>query len=427
MRPASAADWPERYVIRAQQLLTMTGWDGKPPLQATLAAIEGRDAAILGLCEDMALTIRGPRVENVAPFATRPDPTLPVVLHTPLAMPAWLECHTHSLFAGERSREFAIRNTGVDYAEILEAGGGILSTVATSREASDEALFDSLLARVEDFARRGVGCVEVKTGYGLSLEHELRHLAIIGQVAECSTVKVVPTFLGAHTIPAEWRHDRGGYLTLLLDALLPKVAEQGIAQFCDVFCDRGAFDLQESKRILERAAELGLKLKIHAEELTYTGGAAMAAGLGAVSADHCDHLRDEDVAALAAAGTTAVLLPGVTLFLDLAKRAPARRLIDGGAAVALSTDFNPGSCMTQDLGLMTTLGCTLLKMTPGEALWAVTAGASRALAFSGGEGLLVAGGPADVACFDVDDYRSLPYRFGENHVSALVLGGVRVV
>ncbi|PJB40877.1 MAG: hypothetical protein CO108_14005, partial [Deltaproteobacteria bacterium CG_4_9_14_3_um_filter_63_12] len=157
MRPASAADWPERYVIRAQQLLTMTGWDGKPPLQATLAAIEGRDAAITGLCEDMALTIRGPRVENVAPFATRPDPSLPVVLHTPLAMPAWLECHTHSLFAGERSREFAIRNTGVDYAEILEAGGGILSTVATSREASDEALFDSLLARVEDFARRGVG------------------------------------------------------------------------------------------------------------------------------------------------------------------------------------------------------------------------------------------------------------------------------
>jgi len=337
-------------------------------------------------------------------------------------MPAWVECHTHSLFAGHRRADFLLRNAGVSYLEILEAGGGISSTVMATRAADDETLLEDLLARLDAFARRGVATVEVKTGYGLSTPHELRHLAIIARAAKLSPVNVVPTFLGAHAIPASHRDRPEAYVDEVIAEMLPEVARLHPDASCDVFCERGAFTLDQSRRILEAAVRLGLAIRIHAEELTHTGGAAMAAELGALSADHLDHIDAAGIDVLAKSTCVGVLLPGVTVFLDQKQRPPARALIDAGAAVALSTDFNPGSCHTQDLPLMTTLAATLFKMTPGEALWAVTRGAAKALALEVGQ--LCVGAPADLLALASGDYADLPYAFGAGiHAATLFIGG----
>lgn len=417
--------WPSAYVIRARELLTMTGWQDKPPLERHGAErIAERDAVLCGRIEDGAVTVRDGTIVHVGAFADRLEPELPVVLEAPLVMPAQVECHTHALFAGTRAREFGMRNAGIPYVEILEAGGGILSTVAATRAASDEVLLGSLVARLRDFARRGIGTVEVKTGYGLSTEEELRHLSLIARAAELvSPLRVHATFLGAHAVPAERRGQAERYVDEVVQEMLPAVVEQGIASACDVFCDRGAFSLAQSERILSAAREAGLDARIHAEELTHTGGAAMAARLGALSADHLDHAGDAEVEALVETGCVGVLLPGVTVFLDLAARPPARALIDRGGLVALSTDFNPGSAMTQDLGLMTTLGCTLLKMTPGEALWAVTAGSARAMGLGAVAGVLAPGRPADFSIFAAGDLAELPWHFGRDAARGLVLDG----
>lgn len=414
------------YLIRAHQILTMTGWDDKPLFSASPDALEARDRHITGAIDDGVVAVDGEgRVAWVGTWAECPHRDDGLVMRdVGLVTPAWVECHTHSLFAGLRAGEFALRNAGTPYVDILEAGGGILSTVDATRAASDSHLVAHLVARLEAFAARGVGRVEVKTGYGLAHDEELRHLRLIQEAASQTRVKVMVTWLGAHAVPREYRDQRERYVDALIAESLPAVVEQGIADFADVFCDRGAFTVGEAERILSRARDAGLGLRIHAEEITHTGSAQVAAALGALSVDHCDHIDDAGIAALARHGSTAVLLPGVTLFLDLEQRPPARRLIDSGVSVALSTDYNPGSCHTQELALMTSLGCTMLKMTPGESLWAVTAGAARSLGVAHEAGSIAVGRAADLCLFSApSDYRTLPYLFGAPSFPELLLDG----
>lgn len=333
-----------------------------------------------------------------------------------------VECHTHIVFAGSRAGEFARRLAGEDYAEILRQGGGILGTVRHTRAASDGELRALARARLESLLSRGVTTVEVKSGYGLDAETELRILRVVRDLDREGPWDLVPTFLGAHTVPAERRSDRGRYVDEVVEEMLPRVVGEGLARFCDVFCEREAFSAAESRRILTRARDLGLGLKVHAEQITRAGGAALAAELGATSADHLERVEAADVEALAGAGVTAVLLPGAMLFLRSAAP-PARALRGAGVRVAVSTDWNPGTSPTPDLLLMGTLGCLAMGLTLEEALAGITAHAARAVGLEGDRGQVRIGARADLAVFRVTDWRELFYALGHRPASAVVKDG----
>lgn len=391
----------ESFVLRARELLTMA------PAAAPGAA---GDEALVGCVHDGAVWAEGGTIRWVGPFAALPEPARGVPLReAEIALPAFVECHTHALFAGSRHDEFAVRNRGGTYAEILEAGGGILSTVAATRAASDEALATSLRARLDAFAAAGCAVVEVKTGYGLAHDEELRHLRIIREVAACAPVEVVATYLGAHAIPAERRADREGYVAEVCERTLPAVAREGLATAADVFCDRGAFTAEESRRILGCARELGLAARIHTDELSASGGCGVAADVGAKSADHLDHAGRADLERLAESGTAAVLLPGVTVFLDMPRRPDVAAMRELGVPMAVSTDYNPGSSHTQHLLLMATLACTLLKLTPGEVLAGLTRVPAEILGLGERFGRLAAGAAARLVTVRLPTWRALPY------------------
>ena len=311
--------------------------------------------------------------------------------------PGLVDPHAHPVFAGERSFEFALRMAGQSYEEVAALGGGILSTVRATRAASDEALLGAARTRLARMLAYGVTACEGKSGYSLDVEGEKRLLRLLRELG------CLPTLL-AHVVPPE--HKREDYLRLFIEELIPS----GLAEFCDVFCDRGAFTLSETHRILEAARAAGLGLRVHAEQLSYTGAAELAAELGAASADHLEFVSPAGIEALAASGTVAVLLPGAALTLR-ARWPPARRMIDEGVTVALGTDCNPGTSMTEALPLMMTIGCTQMGMTVEEAWRAVTVNAARSLRRDD-IGRLAPGCRADVAVFDFSDWRSLPYHFG---------------
>ena len=339
-------------------------------------------------------------------------------------LPALVDSHTHLLFGGDRASEFALRSSGVSYEEIAKQGGGIRSTVTATREASEEELLNSALPRLDSMLRRGVSCVEIKSGYGLDLATELKMLRVIEQLNARHPIEIVATFLGAHTVPPEFNGRTDDYVDHVMNDMLPAVAEQGVAEYCDVFCEEGAFTVAQTRRIFERAVDCGLRLKLHAEQLHHTGGTALAAEMGAVSVDHLEMCVESDVEALANSGqTTAVLLPGATLYLGLNDWAPARKLIDAGVKVALATDCNPGSCMCDDLPLMTTLACTRLGMSPQEALSAVTHGAACAVGRGHERGQIALGKVGDFLILDATHEEQLPYRFGRVPTFAMVVAG----
>jgi imidazolonepropionase len=340
-------------------------------------------------------------------------------------LPGLIDSHTHLVFAGSRENEFEQRLQGLSYPEIATRGGGINATVRSVRAASKEELKDQARSRLQRFLRQGVTTVEVKSGYGLSLADELKCLEAIAELNAEGPLELVSTFLGAHAVPPEFARDREGYLRLLLREMLPEVARRGLAEFCDVFCDTGAFTPAEAERILLAARELGLRAKLHADELSPTGGAELAARLGAVSADHLLRVTDRGIEALAASGTIATLLPGTAFFLAL-PYAPARRLIERGVSVALASDCNPGTCPTENLPLVGTMACTQMGMLPAEALTAVTLNAAAALGRSDRIGSLEAGKQADLVICSVPSYQHLFYHFGVDHVWRVVKRG-RVV
>jgi imidazolonepropionase len=336
-----------------------------------------------------------------------------------------VDSHTHLVFAGSREDEFEQRLRGMTYQQIAAQGGGINATVRRVRQASREELKALARVRLQRLLSFGVTTVEVKSGYGLSVDDEIKCLEVIAELNAEGPWELVPTFLGAHAVPPEFQHDRDGYLRLLTDEMLPEVARRGLAEFCDVFCETGVFSLAESERVLERARELGLRLKLHADELTTLGGAELAARLGAISADHLLCISDAGIEALAASGTVATLLPGTAFFLGM-DYAPARRLIERGVKVALASDCNPGTCPTENLPLAGTMACTQMGMLPAEALAALTCNAAAAVGRADRIGSLEVGKQADLVILDVPDYRQLFYHFGVNHVWRVIKRG-RVV
>lgn len=340
--------------------------------------------------------------------------------------PGLVDSHTHGVFGSARFEEQELRARGMDYMEIARRGGGIHSSVRSLRVLSEDALVERTAARLMRLASFGATTVEVKSGYGLTLEDELKSLRVIARVAERIPLRLVPTFLGAHEIPLEYRDKPGGraeYIDLIVQEMIPAVAAKRLARFADVFCETGVYTVPETRTILDAARAAGLGLKLHADELTSSGGAELAAQLDAVSADHLAAVSDAGISALSASNTVATLLPGTMLFLGKNRQAPARTLIDAGVAVALATDFNPGTSPTPNLPLILALGVSQLRMSASEAVVAATVNGAAALGLAGKTGQIAPGFCADLALFDVADFRELPYWYGDNRCVATWVEG----
>jgi imidazolonepropionase len=340
-----------------------------------------------------------------------------------VALPGFVDAHTHTVFAGSREDEFARRAEGATYQEIAEHGGGILSTVLATRNASKRELKKLASKRLDAMLQHGTTTVEIKSGYGLNEDAEIKMMEAINELAVEHFMTVVPTFLGAHAIPPEHRSHPEAYVDTVCNRMLPYLARRQMARFCDVFCENGYFSVEQARRIFEKAHALGIDLKVHADELSASGGSKLAADMGAVSADHLEHIDATGISRLREAGVVAVLLPGVSFFLNHAY-APARALIDAGVPVAIASDFNPGSCMSFSIPLMMTIACTQMNMTPEEAITACTLNGAAALKLSGTVGSVEVGKQADLVLYDVPNYRYLAYHFGVNHVKTVIKRGV---
>jgi imidazolonepropionase len=337
--------------------------------------------------------------------------------------PGFVDAHAHPVFAGDRADEFEKRAAGVSYQEIAAAGGGIRSTVRRTRAATEDELFASALRREAWFLRTGTTTVEAKSGYGLSSEDELKMLRVVRRLNMEGQLSYVPTFLGAHEVPDEYRGQRDEYLNLVINEMLPRVAAEGLAEFCDVFCEERVFTTVESRRVLEAARAHGLGLRVHADQLTRGGGALLAASLGAKTADHLEYTDAEGIAALKRASVQPVLLPGSVYALGSSRYPAARAMIDEGLAVVLATDFNPGSSPTPSMTMILSLASTHMKMTPAEGLVAATVNAAYSLGRGDEMGTLEAGKRADFVVHDCADYRELAYFFGIEHAHATYVGG----
>lgn len=340
--------------------------------------------------------------------------------------PGLVDSHTHAIFGRWRSDEYALRCRGVPYMEIARRGGGINASVRDLRARSEEELLDLARPRLLAMLEHGTTTLEVKSGYGLTTDDELKMLRVARRLGQTLPLDVVPTFLGAHEIPPEYRDRREDYVELLVQEMIPRVAAEGLATFCDVFMEPGVFTGAEARRILEAGLEHGLVPKLHADELEASGGAELGVALGAASADHLGAVSDAGIAALAGSDTVATLLPGTLFFLGRSRYAPARRLLDAGATLALATDFNPGSSTNPNLQLVLTIACSQMGMAPLESLAAATAGGARALRFSDGRGTLRPGAPADLVVWNVDACVDIAYRYGTNRVGAIFKDGRRV-
>ncbi|MEK7250073.1 MAG: imidazolonepropionase, partial [Bacteroidota bacterium] len=339
-----------------------------------------------------------------------------------VVLPGFVDSHTHMMFAGNRAHEFALRSQGATYQQIAEAGGGILNTITHVRAATKKDLKKQTRRYMNEMMKHGTTTVEIKTGYGLDMDSEMKMLEAINELKEEEMMTVVPTFIGAHAYPPEYKQNKRAYVDIVLEKMIPYAGKRRLATFCDVFCEKGYFDLEESEQILNEGKKWGMLPKIHAEELNPLGGTELAARVGAISADHLEHVSDQGIAALRDAGVVATLLPGVSFFLHHGY-APARKLIDGGVAVAIASDFNPGSCMSYSMPMMMTIACTQMKMTPEEALVASTLNGAAALNMSSSVGSIELGKSADLIIADVPDYKFLAYHFGANHIVTTIKNG----
>ncbi|MCI0672291.1 MAG: imidazolonepropionase [Myxococcaceae bacterium] len=388
----------------------------------TLEAAKGLPRAVVGV-ESGRVTYLGPE-DGIASGAVGPG-TEVLDAHGGFVGPGFVDPHTHLVFAGDRAREFELRCQGASYLEIAQAGGGIANTVRAVRAASEDELVEAALPRLKRLLAHGVTCAEVKSGYGLTLDDELKMLRAIRRLSALQPVELVPTLLCAHAIPPEYRERRAEYVELCARDIIPAVAADRLARFCDVFVEEGAFTVEEGRRILEAARAHGMIPRLHADQLSRMGASALAAELGAASADHLEHVDAAGMKALASAGVSAVLVPTSTLFLRQTPPAPGRALVDAGVNVALGTNVNPGSAMSENLPLALGLACLLNGLTAFEAYRAATRGAALALKRED-LGTLRVGGPADLVVFSCTSEAHLPYHLGINHASVVVKAG-RVV
>lgn len=395
------------------QLVTLAG---------SRAPRRGAEMRELAIVEGGAVGIEGERIVAVGPereLLDRCDPTRVFDAEGGVLLPGFVDPHTHLLFAGSREAEFEQRLSGRSYTEIAAAGGGIRSSVRAFRAASDESLVSQSLRRLDRMLANGTTTVEVKTGYGLSVEHELRALKLIEACDRRHPVDCIATFLGAHEVPDEYRQDREAYVRLIVEEMLPRVARETRARFCDVFCEEGVFDREQSRQILAEARARGLALKLHADEFVPIGGAELAGELGAVSADHLIEANEHGLLALKAGGVIAVLLPATCFSLGKGRYAAARQMIQMEIPIALATDCNPGSSMTESMPLVLSLACLEMGLLPAEAIVASTVNAAFAAGVGEDRGQIAPGYLADLQLLDVPSYVSLIYHLGGGHVRKL--------
>jgi len=407
---------PDLLFVNAAQVVTCAG-----PARAR----RGAEMADAGVRPDTAVAVQGERIAAVgarAALRQRFPAAVEIDCRGGVLAPALVDSHTHAVFGAPRANEHEMRAAGLDYMEIAKRGGGIHASVRDVRRREEDELLALALPRLRRLASYGVGTVEVKSGYGLSLDDELKLLRVIRRAAAELPIRLVPTFLGAHEIPLEHRETaarRREYVDLVVHEMLPLVARESLAAFADVFCERGVYTVDESREILLAARGVGLGLKLHADELTSAGGAELAAEVGAVSADHLAAVSADGIRALAGGGTVASLLPATMLFLGKGSQAPARRLIEAGVAVALASDFNPGTSPTVSLPLVMTLGVSQLRLSAAEAIVAATVNGAAALGLADRVGQIADGFLADLALFDIPDHRELPYWLGARLCSGL--------
>ncbi len=383
----------------------------------------GNSLSDLGLIKDGAVLVRD---GVIAAVGTRAEvEKLPEAragekfdLGGRVALPGFVDSHTHLIHAASRAEEYEAKIAGASYEEIARKGGGILNSVKQLRAATAQELKKRAIAALRQFAAHGTTTIEAKSGYGLELVSELKILRLHKELANEQPLEIVSTFLGAHVVPEEYRKKADGrkrYIKLLEENLLPEIGEARLAEFCDVFCDRGAFSVEESKRVLQAGRQWGLAPRMHAEQLSRTGATRLAILLRAASCDHLEYVNQGDIRALGKSETVAMLLPGCDFHLELKQYAPARKLIEAGAIVALATDYNPGTSPTLSMPMILSLACTQLRMTPAEAITAATINAAYAVRREKRIGSLEVGKQADIAVFEVADYREIPYYFGVNY------------
>ncbi len=404
-------------IINAKELLTLTG---------SSSPRTGTEMNELGIINNGAIAVKDDKIIAVGPTEEIiEDFQAEKVINASdkVVMPGFVDPHTHPIFKQTRENEFEMRILGKSYVEISQSGGGIRSSISGVRETSEEELYQLAEKRINKIISNGTTTLEAKSGYGLSTESEIKMLKVIKKLNENLPIDIISTFLGAHEFPIEYKDDKEKYIYILMNEMMPKIRELKLAEYCDIFTEDHVYNIEQSRRILNRAKELGFKIRMHADEIKPIGGAELAAEVGAVSADHLGAASDEGIKAMRDNGVIAILLPGTIFSLGMKSYARARDMIEAGLTVALATDFNPGSCNCDSMQFVITLACLQMKMTPAEAITASTINAAYSLGLGDKIGSIEIGKKADILIMDMPSHQYLPYHFGSNNVETVIKNG----
>ena len=405
-------------IINAKELLTLTG-SSSPRTRSEMNE--------LGIISNGAIAVKEDRIIDVGSteelIKKYNNPSKIIDASDKVVMPGFVDPHTHPVFKQTRENEFEMRILGKSYVEISQSGGGIRSSISGVRGTSEEELYQLAEKRINKIISNGTTTLEAKSGYGLSTESEIKMLKVIKKLNENLPIDIISTFLGAHEFPIEYKDDKEKYIDILMNGMMPKIRELKLAEYCDIFTEDHVYNIEQSRRILNRAKELGFKIRMHADEIKPIGGAELAAEVGAVTADHLGAASDKGIKAMRDNGVIAILLPGTIFSLGMKSYARARDMIKAGLAVALATDYNPGSCNCDSMQFIITLACLQMKMTPAEAITASTINAAYSLGLGNDIGSLEIGKKADILIMDMLSYQYLPYHFGSNNVETVIKNG----
>lgn len=395
------------------------------------AMYKGSEMDAVNIIDDAYLFING---ENISSFGKsqidviedirkKNSPLTEIDATGKVVLPSWCDSHTHIVYAGSREMEFVDRIRGVSYEEIAMRGGGILNSATRLRKATEEELFDDASKRLKEILISGTGAVEIKSGYGLDVASELKMLRVIKRLKETSALTIRSTFLGAHAVPQEFKNDKDGYLDLIINVMLPEIASEKLADYCDIFCERNYFSKEDAMRLFEAASKYGMLPKVHAEQLSHSGGIEAGVESKAISVDHIEFASDDDIRLLLDSPTMPTLLPGAQLFLGLQKP-PVRKMISNGLPLAIASDFNPGSCPSGNMNQMISLACIMYGMTPSEVIIAATSNSAYAMGLSGSHGVIAVGKKANINITkEIPSFSFIPYYFGATLIETVILNG----